>query len=100
MIKSAVTDGTTRSADCETPVVEEIAATITIFGSFINDLIERREDVIGELDLCNQNWTDDGSSIAGLHRTGIQKRHFNYLQWRSLPRLIDQWRIQQFPEIY
>ena len=46
-----MTDGAARGADREAPVVEEIAATITIFGRFVDDLIERREDVIGELNL-------------------------------------------------
>ena len=58
VIKSAVTDGTARSADCETPVVEEIAAAVSIFGSFVDNLIKRREYVIGELDLCNQNLSE------------------------------------------
>ena len=49
VVKGAVTDGATRGANGEAPIVKQISASIAIFRCFIDDLIERREDVVGEL---------------------------------------------------
>ena len=45
-------DGAAGSADGEPPVVEQVPAAIPVLGSLVHDLIEGREDVVGELNFC------------------------------------------------
>ena len=62
VVEGAVTDGAAGRADGEPPVVEQVSATIPVLGSLVHDLIECREDVVGELDF----W--EGKKRFGIYR--------------------------------
>ena len=52
VVEGTVADGAAGRADGEPPVVEQVPAAIPVLGSLVHDLIEGREDVVGELNFC------------------------------------------------
>ena len=52
VVQGAVTNGATGRSESEAPIVKKISTPISIFGGLVNNLIEGREDVVCELNLC------------------------------------------------
>jgi hypothetical protein len=53
VVQPAVTDRAAWRANQKATTVKEVAGAIAVLGSLVDDLVKGREDVVGELNLCN-----------------------------------------------
>lgn len=76
MIQRTMSHGATGDSEGQRATVEETAASVPVFGSLINDLIETGKYIVGKLDLSYGS----GASISHAYReTKAKKIRINKL---------------------